>query len=486
MTYSLRSRLLAGVVAGITFVLCVFCLVIYTATRQTLIYQFDKSLLSTAKMLSAVIENENYDNDDNEQQGPQDEIVIGSLHRKIDFQFDVRAIPEFNNLYGGAYYQFRDANGITIIRSPSLPNTDLNIFKAISDIPQYTECILPDGSAGRAIGFQFIPEGGKKIAGSTLSIIVAKDISSISGHLHFLVWLLLISSAVMILLSIIVALLVTRAGLRPIHTLADEISAIDTENFQKTHISEKYPRELLPVNRCLNNLLQRIKSSFDRERRFNSDIAHELRTPLAGIQSTIEVCLSRTRQAEDYQAALRTSLQITKSMHRMIDTLLSLAKLESNQITLNYEHISLKNTVADCWQSFANRAYERKITFENRIAGDAVCFSDRDQFSIILFNILDNAIEHSNQAGRIWVKAEKSTDFVTLSISNTGCKIKQEEIPNIFDSFWRGDKSRKDTDKHCGIGLAVVQRVTRVLGGTVTAEIKPQEIFTIHLSLPVS
>jgi signal transduction histidine kinase len=482
MIYSLRSRLLAGVVAGITFVLCVFCITIYTATRQTLIYNFDKSLLSTAKMLSAVIENEAYGDDDNEQQGHQDKTAIGG-NRKIDFQFDVRATPEFNNLYGGAYYQFRDANGITIIRSPSLAKTDLNIFKATSDIPQYAECILTDSRGGRAVGFQFIPKGGGKIANSALSIIVARDISSVTSHLHFLVWLILISSAVMILLSIIVALLVTRAGLRPIHSLADEISEIDTENFQKTYISEKYPRELLPVNRCLNSLLQRIKLSFDRERRFNSDIAHELRTPVAGIQSTIEVCLSRTRQSEDYQDALQTSLEITKSMHRMIDMLLSLAKLESNQITLNCEHISLKNTVADCWRNFANKAYEREITFENRIRDGATLFSDKSYITLALMNILENAVEYSNEKGRIWVESDHKEHGTTISISNTGCILKEENLEQIFDSFWRQEQARSETGKHCGIGLSIVQKVIKALGGTVRANIQTGGIFSIHIVL---
>jgi hypothetical protein len=150
MIYSLRSRFLVGVVVGVTFVLCVFCIVIYTATRHTLIYHFDKSLLSTAKTLSAIIENEAYDNDGGKQEGYQDEIIIGA--RKIDFQFDVHATPEFNNLYGGAYYQFRDANGITIIRSPSLANADDAVrFTESNALPNQ---ILSQGSSVQEPFFQ--------------------------------------------------------------------------------------------------------------------------------------------------------------------------------------------------------------------------------------------------------------------------------------------------------------------------------------------
>jgi len=485
MTFSLRSRFLIGLVVSIAFLLCAFCLIIYTVTRHTLIRHFDKSLLDTAKMLSAVIEDGGYDNEGDGREGHQDGMAIGVLKREIEFEFDVSLTPEFNNLYGGAYYQFWGSDGATAIRSPSLANKDLNVFEEISDTPQYRECILPDGRVGRAVGFRFTPKTDAKTDKTMLSMVVARDASGIYDHLNFLKLLLLFSSGTVVLLSIIVALFVTRAGLQPIHILADEIFSIDADRLRESHISEEYPKELLPVVGCLNSLLQRLKLSFDRERRFNSDVAHELRTPLAGIQSTIEVCLSRIREPEEYQANLQTCLQITKSMHRMIDALLSLARLESKQASLKYDYIALKNLLTDCWRNFADRAYDRRISFENRIREDITCPSDKDLLYIILFNILDNAVEHSNEAGQIWIKAEKSADFVTLSISNTGCKLKQQEVDNVFDSFWRGDESRKDTGKHYGIGLAVVQRLAEVLCGNVKAEIEPEQIFTIHLSLPI-
>ncbi len=486
MTFSLRSRLLFGVVVSITLLLCALCLVIYTATRHTLIQHFDKSLLNTAKMLSAVIDDDSFDEDEDGQQGHQDNAITGAFKHEIDFEFDVRLTPQFNNPYGGAYYQFRDSDGATIIRSPSLVDKELNVFEEISDTAQYRECILPDGKAGRAVGFLFIPRGSAEPDKAIFSIVVARDASGIYNHLDFLKLLLLISSGMVVLLSIIIALFVTRTGLRPIHILANEISSVDADNLRKSHVSDKYPKELLPVIECLNGLLQRLKISFDRERRFNSDVAHELRTPLAGIRSTIEVCLSRVREPEEYQANLHTCLQITRSMHRMVDALLSLARLESKQMSLKCEYISLNNLLDDCWLNLADRAYDRRLTFENHIKEDVMCFSDKDLLSMILFNILDNAVEHSNETGQIWIKAEKSTDFITLSISNTGCELSRQEADNIFDSFWRRDKSRKDTGKHCGIGLTVVQRLTKALSGNLRVEIEPEQIFTIHLSLPIS
>jgi len=486
MILSLRSRFLAGVIVSIALLLCAFCIIVYTATRHSLIRHFDKTLLDTAKMLSAVVQVESNDAEDKLQQGRQDKHATGPAGYKIEFELDVSRTPEFNNRFGGAYYQFRDDNGAVIISSPSLADSDLNVFAQLSTTPRYKQCALPDGRKGRATGFQFIPGGDRQSNERRFSIVVAQDAGSIYNHLSFLKWLLLISSTVIVLLSVIVALFVTKAGLRPVRTLADEISCVNADNLDSSHISEKYPRELLPVIRCLNGLLGRLKSSFNREKRFSSDVAHELRTPVAGIQTTIEVALSRLREPKEYQADLQTCLKIVKSMNRMIETMLSLARLESKQVTLQHEQISIKDLIDDFWVSFADRAYDKKITFDNHISEDAVCNSDKGLLSMIFSNILDNAVEYSNQAGRIWCESEESAGFVTISISNTGYKLNLQETDDVFALFWRGDKSRENTGTHCGIGLAVVQRLAQVLGASIRSDIKPDNVFTIRLSLPAA
>ena len=178
------------------------------------------------------------------------------------------------------------------------------------------------------------------------------------------------------------------------HTLADEISRINAENLDSSLICEKYPQELLPVIQCLNGLLQRLKRSFDREKSFSADVAHELRTPVAGIQTTIEVTLSRLREPKEYQADLQTCLKIVKSMNKMIKTMLSLARLESKIVPLHHEQISIKDLIDDCWASYADKAYDKKIIFDNHVSEDIVCNSDKSLLSMILTNIFDNAVEY--------------------------------------------------------------------------------------------
>jgi signal transduction histidine kinase len=486
MMLSLRRRFIIGVVLGLAVVLCFLCTVIYTATSYTLINHFDKSLLDTAKMLSAVVQVEGYDVEDKLHHDRQDKQAIWRAGYKIEFEFDVSRTPEFNSPFGGAYYQFRDSDGAVVISSPSLADADLNVFTQLSATPQYKQCVLPNGSTGRATGFQFIPKSDGQLDDRRFSVVIAQDTESIYEHLNFLKWLLLISSAAGVFLSVIIALFVTRAGLRPVHTLAEEISHINAENLDNSHIREKYPQELLPVIRCLNSLLQRLKLSFDREKSISADVAHELRTPVAGIQTTIEVALSRLREPKEYQADLQTCLEIVKSINRMIETMLSLTRLESKLIPLHHEQISIKDLIDDCWVNFADRAYDKNIIFDNHVSEDIVCNSDKSLLSMIFTNILDNAVEYCNQAGQIRCVAEESDGFTTISISNTGYKMNLQETDNVFALFWRGDKSRENTGTHCGIGLSIVQRLAQVLGANIKSEIKPDNIFTIRLSLPAA
>jgi signal transduction histidine kinase len=286
------------------------------------------------------------------------------------------------------------------------------------------------------------------------------------------------------LLSVLVAALTVRQGLRPLTAIAGEIAAI-TENNLTTRIgTEDVPAELLPIKDRLNDLLSRLEDAFKRERRFTADVSHELRTPLAGIRSTIEVTLARNRDADEYQSSLAQCLEISKSMQNMTNNLLTLARIDAHQMTFCQERIELANLVDSCWRSFSDKALKRNIVFDNRIPDKIVCESDPDCLSIVLSNLFDNAAEYADKAGKIWVTAHQRDDSIEISIANTGCSLTNEQVAQVFDRFWRADVSRADTGAHCGLGLALVERIVRALGGSTVVELQPGGIFIIRLVLP--
>ena len=470
MNRSLRVRLLVGIVGGMTLLLVVFSLVIYTAIRRALINQFDTSLASMARILAASVEQN---------------------REEIELEFEVAQMPEFQEAERPTYYELWRPDGVVLARSPSLGADDLLRFEGAPGEPAFGALQLRNGRPGRAAGLGFRPRTAdseeknppqpeKTLA---LTLVVARDAGDMLRHLEFLRWLLLVASVGTITLSVLVAAVVVRRGLCPLNSLAAEIAAITEDDLNVRVGSEKIPAEIMPIKNRLNELLARLGASFARERRFAADVAHELRTPLAGIRSTLEVTLTRTRRADEYQTALCDCLTIAKNMQAMVNNLLTLARIEAKQTAFRREQIRLAELMDSCWRSFSAGAAKRSIVFENRVPAHTTCQSDRESLSIVFSNILDNAVEYADEAGQIRTTARQIDGSVEITVSNTGCRLTNEQAAHVFDCLWRGDSSRTGTGSHCGLGLALVQRVVAALGGSTSVEVQSGGIFTIRLVL---
>ncbi len=498
MKCSLRTRLLLGIIAGMLLLLVVFSLVVYTAIERALTNQFDSSLKSTASILAASVEQ-----DGNE----------------IEIEFEVKKMPEFHRSEHPTCYQLWHTNGAALVKSPSLGDDDLVYLKSPADQSLIRDSKLPQGRQGRAVSLTFTPrvadnEGHDsdshterisltqtatrdandlRNSGRTdselptestlLTLVVARDTNELQDDLTFLRWLLLIASAGTITLSLVVAAAVVRRGLNPLNLIAAEIAGIKENDLAVRIAAASAPGELIPIRNRLNDLLDRLETAFKREKRFTGDVAHELRTPLAGMRSTIEVTLTRTRDADEYKTSLCECLAIAADMQAMVDSLLRLVRIEAGQTAFRSERIQLNESVDSCWSSFAAKASERRASFENRIASDVTLETDPEHTNMVLSNLLGNAIEYVDAGGRIGADARCVENSIELTVSNTGCCLTGDQVAQVFDCFWRGDCSRSQTGVHCGLGLALVKRIVEALGGTVSAGIDAG-VFSVTINLP--
>ncbi len=471
MTRSLRARLLIGIIAGIILLLTVFSLLIYGVIRSALVKQFDTSLASVTRMLAASVELDNND---------------------IELEFEIQQMSEFQNIENPTYYQLWEPNDTVVAKSPLLDTDDLSRSEGPLDTLVLGASQDKNGQPQRTASLKFMP----RIADSddknyrpptnvqALTMVVARDAGDLYGQLRFLRWLLLIASAAVIALSFLTAAVIVRQGLLPLNSIAAEIATIKEDNLTARITAEHVPAEVVQIKNRLNELLSRLQASFNRERQFNADVAHELRTPLAGLRSTIEVTLTHTRDEDEYKSALSDCHAIVENMQTMVNNLLTLAKLDTQQIRFHTEQIQLAELVNSCWRPFSDKALKRKISFHNNIEPEITCESDRRNLSIVLSNILDNAVEYADEGGQIRTTARRTDDSVEVAASNTGCQLTGEQVSQIFDCFWRGDLSRSETGTHCGLGLALVQRLIKALGGHATAKLQPGGIFILRLIFP--
>jgi two-component system heavy metal sensor histidine kinase CusS len=467
---SLKSRLMYGMISGMVLLLIGFDLIVYHTISHAMFKQFDASLESAANLMSASVEQD--DKEDNE----------------IDFEFNVERIPEFVGGKKPAYYELWRDDGTVIRKSPSLGSNDLVWFKPVNHPHIFKTFRMKKGRPVRAIAVNFLPhtenDSNTAYTSQPLVLVVARDTGKLLAQLRFLKYLLSIVSAGILGLAYIVAQVVVRQGLAPLSAVAAQIDNIRDDNLKSRITGENLPDEIVPIQKQLNSLLARLEASFERERAFNANVAHELRTPLAGMRSIIDVALTRNRDAAEYRCALSETLSVIDNMQTMVAKLLELARIENGRMTFSMERIRLAELVDKCWQPFSDKAAAAEIAFENHIDRDILWKSDAAGLSIIFSNLLNNAAEYTNPGGRIKVTAQKIDADIEMIFENTGNQLTEQQVKTVFDCFWQGDVSRSSTGVHSGLGLALVKRIVELLGGKIRAEV-PDDLFCIRIYLPL-
>lgn len=459
-----------GMIGGITVLLIGFDLIIYNTISHVLFKQFDTSLKTAANLMSASVE--------------QDEKAD-----KFDFEFNVKKMPEFTGGTTAAYYELWTGNGALIRKSPSLGDEDLLMFrpKKVPYFFPFKSFVLKNGRPVRAAAVSFMPhlihESNTTDISHGLVLVVARDSRDLLEQLRFLKYLLLIASACILGLSYAVAQIVVRRGLAPLSVVAAQIDDIREDNLKSRITGENLPDEIAPIQKQLNSLLERLEASFERERAFDSNVAHELRTPLSGIRSIIDVTLTRQRDAAEYRSALSETLEVVNNMQTMVTKLLELARAKSGRITAGMEEINLAELVDKCWRPFSGKAAEEEIIFDNLIDKNLVWKTDKAGLSIIFSNLLNNAAEYTNRSGRIRVASRRIDTGIEIIFENTGNQLTEQQAKTVFDCFWRGDVSRSYTGIHFGLGLAMVKQLVELLGGKIRAEVS-NSFFRICMHLP--
>jgi signal transduction histidine kinase len=454
-------------VGGMAILLGLFAVAIYGAISRALVASFDTVLVSTARTISGSVER-----------------TDAGLRADID----ETEMPEFRRADRPDYFEVWREDGPVLARSSSLKDANLERFEAEPGAFVFRNVRLPDGRAGRAVGLRFTPladdESKQPASTPDTLLIVARGTAAVDAEIAELRWLLAAGTGGTLILALLVAAVVVRRGLRPLDALAARIASIGPSEPADRVSMGRMPRELAPVVERLNDLLQRLAEAFQRERTFTSDAAHELRTPLAGLRSTLEVALSRPRDSAEYRQAIADCLEIVRRTDALVTSLLTLARLEGGHGPVHAESIALGEAVRDALRPLEDRIAPRRLDVNVRVAADLHVAADRATLGMVLTALLENATEYANEGGRIDITAERTGGPVTLAVANTGCHLSDDDVSHVFERLWRADSSRTDTGTHCGLGLAIVQRAVESLGGTTAAGVAGDQ-FTIRIALPL-
>lgn len=236
------------------------------------------------------------------------------------------------------------------------------------------------------------------------------------------------------------------------------------------------------VQREVTHAHRKMEVAIKDEQSFADNAAHELRTPLAGMRSIIDVALYCDSQEGELRESLQDCSSIIENMELLVGKLLMLARLDGERATFHKERIDLTELIDDCWEPLREKADTRGLIFDNRVPHDLTCVSDRVGLAVIFANLLENGVEYTDENGRIRVTADKdSKGVIHAEVVNTGCRLDGSDVSMVFQKFWRGDNARSSGGRHAGLGLSLARRLARALGGDLSADVSGDGLFTAHV-----
>jgi heavy metal sensor kinase len=448
--FSLRLRLSVGVAVALGLSLSAFSLILYATFGHALWQQFDERLAQDARAVANMVEE----------------------RAETPWEFEPAALEDFGKQGGAVYFEIWMDDGKVLARSPALGERDLARPRGHT-VPSVVDISLPNGGKGRLLLASLPPrqdeEGPSQPSGRMLLIAVGRSTDEVDATLAALRMLLWASGLLVLGMAVLIGALAIRGGLSPLVRLATCIHGMDARHLGERFPVAELPRELRPMVLKLNELLARIEESFQRERQFSTDVSHELRTPLAGLRGLLEVSSLRERPATEYRAAIEESLPIVLQMTALVENLLMLARLESNQLRIDVEEIALRELVEECFGRFSAKAQVRQLRFENIVPAGISITSDREKLRVVISNLLSNAVEYTAEQGTLTVEVGKHPADV-LAICNSGPAIPEAALEKIFTRLYRLDPSRRDTSEHFGLGLPLARSLCHALGLRIVAE----------------
>lgn len=450
---SLRRQLSRDLLV-VTLVLLVGGVVaLYFAARDAVIEEFDFSLSAKALALST---------------------LTVATPDGVQLQFNGHFFHGFDDQKPRDFFELWAPDGQPLARSVSLPR-EANLPRVLGtpDRPRYWNLTLPTGRPGRAIGFRFTPRGQVPGAAKrSFSIVVASDRDALDENLWGLVSIVGGLGALLIIATLVAVPRALRHGLRSVDALAEQAAGIDAGSLGRRFPVGELPAELQPIAIRLNALLGRLEDSFERERQFSADLAHELRTPIAELRSMAE-CALKWPQSRD-AATDRETLAIAEQMEQLVGYILALARAEDGELTPVLQPVRLDEFVCDVWRPFAAAAAERDLEVECSVAAVSAV-ADPTLLRAILGNLFDNAVDYAPRGTTIRVRASVADGKVTIAVANDAPELERADALKLFDRFWRKEAARTG-GKHVGLGLSLARAFAAAMGWSLSAAVQDGQI----------
>lgn len=456
---SIRRSLTLWLIPGLLAILAAGGAGLFFTVRSILTSDFDASLRIKAQALATLIKSED------------GQIEVEFLNDRMT-AFDRGMEPEF--------FEIRSEDGAVLGRSGNLGSLDLQARPGSFDAPDFRNVNLPDGRPGRAAGIRFRPvseveEEGRPVveaaaAGGEVTLVVARDRTDLDKTLAAIGVGIGGIGLGMIAASAFMVGTAVRRGLRPLDHLSDRVASIEASSLSERFPADAMPAELKPVCGRLNDLLARLEQSFQRERRFSANVAHELRTPIAELRSMAEVALKYPEDEAADARTIREALAIAIQMQTLVETLLRVGRCQSGRECVRRESVPLSKLVEEVWRPLETPARNKGLVVSNELPSDTVIDTDPGLFRTIVQNLLSNAVEYAPAGGRVGIGWIRTNGGFEVKVDNTCESLTPDDLSHLTEPFWRKDAARTNSS-HAGLGLTLASECARLLSMELSADL---------------
>ncbi|KAA3644956.1 MAG: sensor histidine kinase [Chloroflexi bacterium] len=293
------------------------------------------------------------------------------------------------------------------------------------------------------------------------------------------------AGALALLLSLVLAFLISRWVAAPLQRMAEAVGNVATGYYGP--IEPQGPREVRHLANAFNDMTTRVQASQQSQRDFVANVSHELKTPLTSIQGFAQAILDGTADSPETQQQSASVIHDEAGrMHRLVVDLLDLARLDAGTADLARAPLDLAALLDGVARKLAPQSQQASIDLQADIPALPSFIGDGDRLAQVFTNLVDNAIKYTPAGGQVLLRAKQQNGNVQVSIADNGPGISKEELSRIFERFYQIDKSRSGNGHSVGLGLAIAQQIVHAHGGHITAHSEKGRGSVFVITLPVA
>lgn len=457
LSHALRVRLAMWYGGAFALLIAAASLTVYEGLRFELVGETDFRLSEDAKETAQAVA----------QYYPDANMIKGMLARKAD-----------NHTHERLFLQWLDVDGTSLWAGKETPGD-------MSELKLDKQGVFPVREVGvfrvaqRTVDYPGVPKYIVRVGAS-------------QEQINEFAWqrtkfMILIGTATMII-AIIGAYWLAGLAIRPVTEITQTAARLRPSHLDERLRIRGTADELDQLSLTINHLLDRIADYLAKKREFVANAAHELRSPLAAIRSSVDVALTSDRTAEEYQSLLVVIADECNHLTTLVNQLLFLAETDGGRNVRLTESLRLDKVVENCVEMFRGVAEERGITLEASLRECPKFMGNGGRVRQVVNNLIDNAIKFTPAGGRIRIDVEPTSDQrgVCLRVADSGVGISPQDLPHVFERFYRGDKGRdrEGTTRGTGLGLAISRAVVEEHGGLIDVQSEVGRGTTFTITLP--